>query len=52
MLNHLRKGLDQIYDQYDLEYEKGQSFLLWENIIIIEKISHNIQRVAYGLFHR
>jgi integrase len=34
MLNHSKKGLERIYDRYELEEEKRISFLKWENEII------------------
>jgi integrase len=34
MLNHLKTGLERIYDAYELEDEKAAWFLLWENEII------------------
>ena len=34
MLNHMRTGLERIYDRYDLEEEKRRWFLMWEAEII------------------
>jgi hypothetical protein len=34
MLNHLKTGLERIYDGYELEDEKAAWFLKWENEII------------------
>lgn len=34
MLNHAKKGLERIYDGYELEEEKRESFLKWEAEII------------------
>jgi len=34
MLNHVKRGLDKIYDGYDMEAEKRASFLTWENEVI------------------
>jgi hypothetical protein len=34
MMNHLKRGLDRTYDQYELEDEKRAWFLLWENEIL------------------
>jgi hypothetical protein len=34
MLNHQKKGLERIYDGYELEDEKRAWFLVWENEII------------------
>jgi integrase len=34
MLNHLKTGLERIYDGYELEDEKAAWFLTWENEII------------------
>jgi hypothetical protein len=33
MLNHCKQGLERIYDGYDLEDEKREWFLAWENEI-------------------
>jgi hypothetical protein len=34
MLNHLKTGLERIYDGYELEDEKAAWFLKWENEIV------------------
>ncbi|MEG8031853.1 integrase arm-type DNA-binding domain-containing protein [Sphingomonas aurantiaca] len=34
MLNHLKQGLERIYDGYELEDEKAAAFLRWENEVI------------------
>ncbi|MCG2841200.1 integrase family protein [Sandaracinobacter sp. RS1-74] len=34
MLNHLKSGLERIYDGYELEDEKAAWFLKWENEIV------------------
>lgn len=34
MMNHLKRGLDRTYDQYELEDEKRAWFLLWESEIL------------------
>lgn len=34
MLNHAKRGLERIYDAYELEDEKRESFLKWENEVI------------------
>ncbi|WP_395335045.1 integrase arm-type DNA-binding domain-containing protein [Novosphingobium sp. BL-8H] len=38
MLNHLKSGMERVYDNYDLEAEKAAWFLKWENEII--RIAH------------
>ena len=34
MMNHVKTGLERIYDRYDLDEEKAAWFLKWENEII------------------
>jgi hypothetical protein len=34
MLNHMKTGLERIYDRYDLEEEKRRWFLMWETEIV------------------
>jgi integrase len=34
MLNHVKKGMERTYDQYDLEEEKRAWFLTWEQEVI------------------
>jgi integrase len=34
MLNHVKAGMERIYDLYDLDDEKADGFLKWENEII------------------
>lgn len=34
MLNHAKRGLDRIYDGYEMEEEKGAGFKIWEDEII------------------
>ena len=34
MMNHVKSGLERIYDCYDLDEEKAAWFLTWENEII------------------
>jgi integrase len=34
MMNHLRSGMERIYDSYELDHEKAAWFLTWENEII------------------
>ncbi|MCJ8157666.1 integrase arm-type DNA-binding domain-containing protein [Sphingomonas sp. LaA6.9] len=31
MLNHVKKGLERTYDRYEMEEEKREAFLKWEN---------------------
>lgn len=45
MMNHLKSGMERIYDGYELEEEKAAWFLKWENEII------RIARVV-GVAHR
>jgi hypothetical protein len=42
MLNHLKGGLERIYDSYDLEDEKAAWFLKWENEIILLARKRNL----------
>ena len=34
MMNHLRSGMERIYDHYEMEEEKAAWFLTWENEVI------------------